>query len=257
VTVLLPPGLIVAFLLVTTRMVATLTVAPPFGGSSLPIRVRLAVAVAIGLMVAPRQPPEVTSEIGSAPAGSILMIVAYQVLVGALFGYVIQLLLSASLIGGAFVDHLAGFSSGSLFDPFANAAVTPTARLNQLITTIVLVVTDGHLLIVRGVLRSYEVAPLDGFRVETLGPLLERGAGILLLAALEMTFPLVVALLLAEVVLGLAVKAAPRLNVMVVGFALKSLVLLLAFALTLPLLINGVASLLDRSVRWAVAGVGG
>ena len=246
------PGLVLAFLLVMTRMLAVLSVAPPFAGSSVPLRVRLATSVAVAMVVAPNQPSALPIEIGP-----LFGAITYQVVVGSLFGFVIQLLLSAPLVGGALADHLSGLSSAALFDPLSNAAATPVGRLNQLIATVILVVLDGHLLIVRGVLHTYEVAPLDGLRLEELDSLLAEGSGLLLLAALEMTVPLLVALLLTEVVLGLAVKAAPRLNVMVVGFAVKSLVLLAAFTLTLPLVVNGVAGLLDRSIRWAVAGSGG
>jgi flagellar biosynthetic protein FliR len=122
---------------------------------------------------------------------------------------------------------------------------------------LILVGVEGHLLIVRGVIRSYEAAPLSGLRIDAVGTILAEAAGQLLLAAVEVALPLLVALLLTETVLGLSARAAPRLNVMVVGFAVKSMVFMLAFALTLPLLINAVSALLERSLRWALVGTGG
>ena len=169
-----------------------------------------------------------------------------------MFGYVIQLLLSAPLIAGMLIDSLAGLSAASLFDPLSNTSATPGGRLNQVVATIVLFGLDGHLLIIRGVLRSYEAAPVNGLRLESLDLLLTDGIGQLLLAAIEIALPLLVALLMTEVVLGLSARAAPRLNVMVLGFAVKGIVFMLGFALTIPLLINGVAALLTRSLRWAI-----
>ncbi len=246
------PNTIVAFLLVMTRLITVFTVAPPFGGSLIPIRVRVAIAAAVGLLIAPVQTADVPLD-----AGGLIGAIAYQVLVGAVFGYLIQLLLSAPLIAGMFIDNMAGLAAAGLFDPMSNSSATPGGRLNQLIATVLLVGLEGHLLIVRGVLRSYEAAPVGGLRISSLDVILTEGIGQLLLAAIEIALPLLVALIMTEAVLGLSARAAPRLNVMILGFAVKGVVFMLGFALTLPLLINAVSTLLERSLRWAMAVSGG
>jgi flagellar biosynthetic protein FliR len=248
----LDPTAVVPFLLIMTRLVTVLTVAPPFGGSTVPPRVRVAIAASVAFLVAPRY--EIDLELD---ALSVLVAIAYQVVVGALFGFLIQLLLSVPLIAGSMIDGVSGLAASSLFDPMSQASATPAARLNQMLAGIILIGIEGHLLIVRGVIRSYEAAPLSGLRVDAIGPILSEAAGQLLLAAVEVALPLLVALLMTETVLALASRAAPRLNVMIVGFAVKSMVFMLAFALTLPLLINAVSALLERSLRWALVGSGG
>jgi flagellar biosynthesis protein FliR len=246
------PETVVAFLLVMTRLLAVFTVAPPFAGVLIPIRVRVAIAGGVALVVSPHQAADVKLEVAS-----LLAAIVYQVVVGGLFGFLVQLLLSAPLVAGALVDNMSGFSAAGIFDPFSASHATPAARLNQLIGTVILVVLEGHLLIIRGVIRSYEAAPLSGMRMDSVGSLLSEGIGQLLLAAIEIALPLLVALLLTEVVMALAARAAPQLNVMVVGFALKSLVFTVGFAIGLPLVINGTATLLQRALRWAVLASGG
>ncbi len=245
------PEAIVTYLLVMTRMITVFTVAPPFGSAFVPLRVRVAIAAAVSLLISPLQPDAVPLDVAS-----LIAALAYQVVVGAIFGYLILLLLSAPLIAGAMVDFLAGFSAAGVFDPFSQSSATPVARINQMVAMVILVVLEGHLLVVRGVLRSYEVAPLQGLRVGSLGEVLAEGIGQLILAAIEIVLPLLVAMLLTEVVLGLAARAAPRLNVMVLGFAIKSFVLLIGFSVVLPLIINSIATLLGRSIRWALFLVG-
>ncbi len=246
------PVIVVSVLLVMTRMVTVLSVAPPFRGSTMPVRVRVGIGLAVGFLIGPATQPEVDLE----PLG-LMMAVVYQVLVGAIFGFILQMLLSVPLVAGSMIDGLSGLSASSLFDPMADSAATPAARLNQLLASMILVGLGGHLLIVRGVMRSYEAAPMSGLRVDTLGRLLPEAAGQLLLAGVEIAFPVLVALLMAETMLGLAARAAPRLNVMVVGFAVKSIIFMLAFALAVPLLINAVSVLLNRGMGWAVATSGG
>lgn len=249
---IIDPSTTVAFLLVMTRLITVLTVAPPFQGASVPIRVRVAIAASVSLLVAPVQDVEVDLD-----AASLIVAISYQVVVGAMFGFLVQLFLSVPLIAGSLVDALSGLSASNLFDPLSNSTATPAARLNQLLATVVLVAIEGHLLIVRGVLRSYEAAPLTGIRIDSWDSILTNGAAQLMLAAVEIALPLLVALVLTEAVLALSARAAPRLNVMVLGFAVKSIVFMLAFALTVPLLINGISVLLDRSLRWAITVSGG
>ncbi len=235
-----------------TRLATVLTIAPPFNGSMLPNRVRVAIAASVSLLVAPLYPVEISLDVLS-----VIVAIGYQVVVGALFGYLVQLMLSVPLIAGSMIDGMSGLSASTLFDPMSASSATPAARLNQMLALILLVGIEGHLLIIRGVIRSYEAAPLDGFRLELLGPTLVESTGQLLLAAVEIALPVLVALLMTEAVLALAARAAPRLNVMIVGFAVKSIVFMLTFALSLPLLINAVATLLDRALRWGLAGIGG
>lgn len=245
------PEALVGFVLVMTRLLAVFFVAPPFSGAMVPIRVRVALAGSIALIANPND--QIDLEILS-----LITVLTYQVVVGTILGYLISLLLSAPMIAGSMVDHLTGFSAAMLFDPFSQSSSSPAARFNQTIALVILVVTEGHLLIVRGVLRSYEAAPLSGLQMEALGPALIRGIGQLIVAAIEIALPVLAALLMAEVVLGLAARAAPRLNVMVVGFAVKSMVFVATFSLMLPLVVNSVSTLLIRSLRWGlvVSGAG-
>ena len=249
---LIDPAVGISFLLVMTRLVTVLAVAPPFYASMLPNRVRVGVAASLSVLVAPLNP--VDGDLGFA---GLAVAVGYQVVVGAAFGFVIQMLLSVPMIAGSMIDGMSGLSASSLFDPMSNSPATPTARLNQMLVVVLLVSIEGHLLIIRGVVRSYEAAPLGGFRIGPLRDVLVDASGQLLLAAVEIAFPVLVALLMAEAVLALSARAAPRLNVMIVGFAVKSVVFLLVFSLGLPLLINGVATLLDRSLRWGIGLAGG
>lgn len=248
----LDPSTLVAFLLVMTRLMAAFVSAPPFAGVLVPVRVRVALAVSVALVVAPTQHSDVRLAVGP-----LMVALVYQVVVGGLFGYLVQLVLSAPLVAGALVDNLSGFSAASLFDPFSTASTTPAARLNQLVATMILILLEGHLLVIRGVLRTYEAAPLGGLRVDSLRTVLADGVGQLMLAAIEVGLPLLVALLMAELVMAMAARAAPQLNVMVVGFALKSLVFTIGFTLGLPLLVNASSGLLERGLRWAVQVGGG
>lgn len=239
------PVLVVTVVLASTRMLSFLMVAPPFAGPAVPVRVKVGLSVALSLLMVGRvDAAQVGLELPSLVAG-----VAYQVLVGASLGFLVQLMFSVVQSAGAMVDFNAAFSGAVLYDPFAQAGLSPMARLYQLLATVLLFTSGGALLFVGGVMRSFDAAPLSGLSIDRVGELLTDRFGNFLVAALQIAFPLLVALFMAELVLGLLSKAAPQLNLLVVGFGVKSLIVIFLGALCLPLLPWAVEMIVGTSMR--------
>lgn len=246
---------LVTLLLVTARMAATLTVAPPFNGGMVPTRIRAGLSVAIGILLAANPSaswPDPPLEI---PA--LTLAILAQVVVGLAFGFFIQLLMSTFQVAGSIIDLSAGLSAGALYDPITQSQSAAVGRMYQLVSLALLVALDGHLLIVQGVIRSYEVNPSGTLAIEALGPALADGVAQLLIAALEVGFPLIAALMLTEVALAIASRAAPKMNIMAVGFGVKSMVLFVTLGLGLPLLANATANVLEVGLRSGSGLIGG
>ncbi|MFT7597582.1 MAG: flagellar biosynthetic protein FliR [Acidimicrobiales bacterium] len=245
---------LVTLLLVATRTMATLTVAPPFNAGMVPARIRLGLAVAVGILVAggPADTATIPIEIPS-----LVMAIASQIVVGLVFGFFVQLLMAAFQLAGSIIDLSAGLSAGALYDPTTQSQTAPVGRLYQMVSLALLVAVDGHVLVMRGVLRSYEAAPLGGVNSELLGPALVEGASQLLIAALEVGFPVLATLVLTEMALALATRAAPKMNIMAIGFGVKSLVLFFALGVGLPLLANATSNLLEVGLRSGSGLIGG
>ncbi len=251
------PGVLLSFVLVMTRLLTVFTVSPPFNGTLIPNRIRVGLAVALAISVAPQQPIVLEAGIGGWSTGSLMVAIIYQVVVGALLGFIVQLLMSSLQIAGAMADFSGGLSSAAIFDPFTQSSAAPMGRLYQLIGVTTLFIMNGHLMIIRGVLRSYEAAPVSGLRVESIAKVMSEGVGQLMIAAVEISFPILVALAMTEVVLALATRAAPKMNIMVIGFAVKAMVLVSLFGIALPLVIKAVATFVTRALQWGVTLVGG
>ncbi len=178
-------------------------------------------------------------------------------MVGLIFGFFVQLLMAAFQVAGSIIDLSAGLSAGALYDPMTQSQVAPVGRMYQLVSLALLVALDGHLLIVQGVIRSYSVAPAGVVNTEALGPALAEGAGQLFIAALEVGFPVLAALMLTEVALAIASRAAPKMNIMAIGFGVKSLVLFFVLGIGLPVIANATANLLETGLRSGSALIGG
>jgi flagellar biosynthesis protein FliR len=137
-------------------------------------------------------------------------------------GFGVLLLVSAAQAAGALIDLAAGFSAASVYDPFSNASTTPFGRLYQLLASTILFATGGHQMIVRGFLTSFRVAgEAGGSSIEQVGRIFTHDIAVFFAATLQMAVPLVAALFLTEVGLGMVAKAVPTMNIISLSFGVK------------------------------------
>ena len=141
-----------------------------------------------------------------------------------------------------------GFTIAPAYDPLSNAQSSTFGRFYQLLATTLLFAINGHLLLVRGFLTSFDAVSanptLDDFSEGFIDAF-----GTFFLAAIEIAAPLLAALFLAEVAMGLLSKAAPQMNVFLVGFPVKIILTLALVGLALPLMPGAVSSLIEDAIK--------
>jgi flagellar biosynthetic protein FliR len=253
-TVVIDPSLVVGYLLALTRAIAWVMITPPFGTRMISSRIKLGVAAAISLAVGNK----LGGQAVDLDAGALLVAAATQVAIGVTLGFIGVLVFAAVQASGALLDLFGGFAMAQVLDPQSNVHTSLFGRFYNLLATTLLFAIGGHLLLVRGFIRSFDAVPASGMQAGTIGHVLTNDVGLLLVAALEIAAPLLAALFLADVALGLLSRAAPEMHVFVLGVPLKILLTLTLTGLALPLLPNAVATLTDRIVRDGlhVVGVG-
>ncbi|MGI9607331.1 MAG: flagellar biosynthetic protein FliR [Acidimicrobiales bacterium] len=189
---------------------------------------RIGLAVAIAMFVSGSMPPtDVPSELG--PIGVVL---AGQVLYGMLLGWITSLVISAFEAAGGTIDLVGGLSAGAVLDPSTGTSNATVARLFQMTFVAVLVITNAHLLIVGGFVRSFARVPATTIPVigeDDLSAIV-RAAADLLLASLEIGAPVVGVLILAEVAMALAARFAPQANIFMLSLPLKAMIVLVLLA---------------------------
>ncbi|MFP3906262.1 MAG: flagellar biosynthetic protein FliR [Acidimicrobiales bacterium] len=247
------PTLLAGFLFALVRTGAWLAVAPPFNSNAVPIRVKLAISVSLAMLLA----PTFDADPGVLETTTFVTMLAYQALVGVALGFVVQLFFAAVQAAGQMIDVAGAFASASLYDPFSNASSTPMGRLFQIVAITILFAIDGHLMLVRGLMASFEAAPLSGLQLDGYAEFLVGDVTTFFVAAAQIAFPMLAALFLAEVALGLLSRAAPQINILVIGFNVKILVLIFLGGLTLAVLPGAVARIVEQSVMAPDAWFGG
>ena len=251
-TLTIDPTMLVGYLMALTRAAAWIVVTPPFAGRMVPARVKVGFAAALALAVGPR----LQAQAVPLDTGSLVSAAASQVAIGVTLGFIGVVVFAAVQAAGAMLDLFGGFAMAQVLDPQSNVQTSLFGRFYNLLAMTLLFVIGGHLLLVRGFLRSFDAVPANGLRLEQVAGVLTSEVGVLLVAALEIAAPLLAALFLADVALGLLSRAAPELHVFVLGIPLKILLTLGLTGLALPLLPGATTSLVERIVRGGLSTVG-
>jgi flagellar biosynthetic protein FliR len=225
------------------RIAAVMTAAPVFANRAVPVRVRLGLAVGLTMVIVPLIPDMPSVEPVSMQG---LAIALQQVLIGLALGFSVRLVYAALEVAGQQIATLMGLGFASLVDPQNGIEVPVVSHFYILLTTLVFLGLNGHLVMVRILAESFTALPVGptGLSPESFFMIAER-MGWLLSAALLIALPAMAALLIVNLGYGVMSRAAPQLNIFVVGFPIT-----LAFGFTVMLLtLPGMIALVDRLIE--------
>jgi flagellar biosynthetic protein FliR len=179
--------------------------------------------------------------------------------VGMVLGILTGFLFHLFAIAGDIIDVQSGLANSALFDPVSGHNSAVFARMFSMTSLTVFFVIGGDRLVISGLAHSVEAIPLDG-RVHLdagLGDLMVPLVTKIVVAGIELALPCVAALFVADVVLGLANRFAPQINVFLVGLPVKLLISFATVGLVLLLVLPFERSLLDEMTRLFREGIAG
>lgn len=241
-------------LLVLARVLAMIQVAPLLSSRAIPQVGKIGLAVFVALIALP----------GVAAAGYPLppsgmqygLLLLGEALLGALLGFLVYLAFAALRLAGQFISLSVGFGVAELFDPLSGHQSPLLSQVFSLLALLVFLSVGGlHRLLLVGVAGSFQalraadlVISLEAGAVRGAGLLLQRAAGSLtrlFSTALTIALPIFGALLLVSIALALLAKAAPQMNLLMLGLPVSLGAGLVLLLLTLPLLLDAAAAVID------------
>jgi len=225
------------FVLIATRLSAMMAVAPVFSSRSIPVRVKAGLVILISWISLPL----VAEQGGTVPDGLVALgvLIMKEAIIGVAFGLVAQFLFAAVQTAGAFIDVTAGFAISQTLDPTSNANISILGRWYNLIAISSFLALGGHQLLIAGVVRSFTLAPplSDPDLGAVVAGVLERADDIMLVVV-QIGAPIIGALLVTDVTLGVISRSVPQMNIFIVGLPLKIIVALAGSAILLPAFIT-------------------
>lgn len=209
-------GWLVAFFFPLARILALIAIAPPFNNEALSARVRLIFGLAVALAITPALPkmPEI------APASGLgLWIFAQQILIGFAMGFAMRLVFSAVDMAGNLISMQMGLGFATFYDPLSTSQTPVVSEIISLLALLLFMAINGHLMMIATLTHSFTAIPISAMSLEQGVWLNLANAGSVIFASgLLLSLPILVALLVANIALGVLSRAAPQLNVFAIGF---------------------------------------
>lgn len=228
---------VAGFLLALARTAGFILVTPPFNTRSVPVQARVGLAVALALPVAvvlQATAPELDSAM-------LLPELVLQAATGLALGFLVLAAVAALQAAGDLLDTVGGFSVSMALDPLMLVQSSVFGRLHQITAAALLFVTDGHLMVVHGLTRSIQLMPAAMTSWSEAARSATAAVSMLVLGALQIAAPVVAAMLVADIALGLLTRAAPALNAFALSYPLKILLTLLLAGLVVTRLPDALA----------------
>jgi len=222
------------------RIGACLMVAPVFGASYVPGRMRLVLALAIALLVAPLAPaPQV--ELFSAQSA---LIVAQQIVIGAALGFALQVVFDAVALAGQLLANSVGLSFAFNVDPLRGVSTPVVGQFYTLLVVLTFLALDGHLALLEMLTGGLHTMPVgrSGLGADALWTLV-LWTGQVIYGALAVALPGLTAMLVVNLGFGVMSRAAPTFNLFAVGFPVTLAFGLVVLLLGLPSVQSGFLAL--------------
>jgi flagellar biosynthesis protein FliR len=224
------------------RIGAMLVAAPLFGARMVTVRIRLAFAFLLALVVAPLIPvPPAVEPLSLAG----LVISAQQILIGLMIGFVLQMVFSAMSQAGETIALSMGLGFASMVDPQQGVQVPVVSSYFVIMSTLIFLALNGHVALIELTLMSFDSMPVavDGIVRGDLWALVSW-ASTMFVYGLLVALPAVASMLLVNLSMGVITRAAPQLNIFAVGFPMMILLGFVLLLLTLPVLVPQFTELL-------------
>lgn len=197
------------------RFAAFLSASPLWGHTTAPMRLKIGLAVLLSVVIAPTLPP-----LPSVPVVSwtSLGIIIEQMLIGVAMGLVMRLTFTAVEMAGELIGLQMGLGFASFFAPDTGTNTMVLSRLLHMLALLIFLALDGHLIELEILANSFASLPIGQPLDASAGMLLARYASTIFASGLLLALPLVAALLIVNLSMGILNRASPQLTVFSVGF---------------------------------------
>ena len=225
--------LLATFLWPLSRILALIASAPILGNPSIPVRVKLGLAVMITILVMPMVEKSLPQIDPASGAGLIILL--QQVLIGVAIGFVMRIVFVAVEMAGKLIGLQMGLGFAIFFDPQNSGQIDIIGRFLGVIASLAFLAIDGHLMMIALISQSFSTLPVgtDATTNATFSTLAQWGSEIFK-SGLQLSLPVLTALLITNLALGILTRVAPQLNIFAVGFPLTLSIGLLVLALSMP-----------------------
>lgn len=208
--------LLADFLLPLTRVSALIMAVVGFGSTTIPTRIKVALSIAVTVAIMPAIP---AVQVESLFSFRMVLLVAEQVIIGTMIGFVTQMVLNTFTLAGQIIAMQTGLGFASLVDPASGVNTPAVGQFFLILSTLLFWGLDGHLAFLQFVTTSFYTLPIpsSNFEPGKFKELVDWGEW-MFATALALAIAPLTAMLLINFAFGIMTRAAPQLNIFAIGF---------------------------------------
>jgi flagellar biosynthetic protein FliR len=239
-------ALIASFMWPLTRILGFIAIAPPFGNNGVPVRVKLVLGVFLALIVTPSISTLTHVDLLSITGIAVLM---QQLIIGLAMGFVVRVIFAGIEMAGEVIGLTMGLGFATFYDPQTRGRSSAISQFLVIIATLVFLSLNVHLAMFEALINSFKTIPIStslnmGFNVQRLAIWGEE----IFKVGMSLSLPLVAALLITNIALGILTRAAPQLNLFGIGFPITIAVGFLMLSLILPYFLLPLENMFQHSL---------
>ena len=226
-----------AGIMVFSRLIGFMRLAPIFNRKEIPGMVKLALCLILTIVITPFVKPDSLMVMDSFALSIFLNIV-----VGALIGYMAQLILLAVDAGADMINMQMGLSSAMVLEPTTSSQVSLLGKIMALFGLLIFINLGGAYWLIRALMRSFEIFPIFATSIPlaklvNMDYLISISSNVLFMG-LQIASPILLATLGQDIILGVISKTAPKVNVFQLSFLFKPVLGAAIMVWILPMLLN-------------------
>jgi len=229
------------FLLLSVRLAALFVAAPVLSASAISVPIRVALVMGISIVLMNVVPVPQVDLLG---VNGVLLILS-EALIGITIGIIFQLAFSAIAVAGEQMALSMGLGFASMVDPQSGTQSPVVTQFLSIMLTLIFLVIGGHHVALQHLAASYKTMPI-GSPFDMALPLgVVRAAALIFSAALIISIPVLITLLLVNLIIGFMTRVSPQMNIFSISFSITIMVGFTLILVSIPSITNGMTSLIE------------
>jgi flagellar biosynthetic protein FliR len=239
------------FFWILMRISILIFMMPLFGARGVPFLWKAGLSMVLTFVLLPVVPPP-----GTLPQTMSRMALglAGEVLLGLILAFPVRIIFASAQLAGQIMSFQMGFAMARTIDPNTGIQSTALSQFLYLFTVLVFFATDGHHLLIRGITASFHLVPPNQFSPHSALPqVLVKISSDMFIIGLKIAAPIVIALFLSNLGLGIVARTVPQVNILMIGFPINIGIGMILFGLIFknlsPFLIERNHDIVDHMLR--------
>lgn len=221
---------------------------PVIGARTVPVRVRIILAVFLTIVLQPSLPPQPPLDVISSGGFYLL---GQQLLLGLAMGFIFQIAFSAVLMAGQVIATVMGLGFASTVDPQNGVQVTMLGQFYVIVATLIFLAADCHLILIQILAQTFITFPVGNavINAELFSNVVTFAGGMFTWSAI-IALPAITGILLVNLSFGIMTRAAPQLNIFSLGFPMAIIAGFIFMLLSIPAVLPVLNALFMESLTF-------